>query len=102
MLTRLIIEAYYRLMLTNAPSDTSPPLPPSKLKARRLLLGLSQRSVSLSSKGRLTRDGLSRFETGDAWPNPLQLQALADAYGCSRETICEEAMQAWLSRSERP
>jgi transcriptional regulator with XRE-family HTH domain len=89
-------------MLMNAPADAPPPHPPSKLKARRLLLGLSQRSVALASKGRLTRDGLSRFETGDAWPNPFQMQALADVYACSRETICEEAMQSWLSRSERP
>jgi hypothetical protein len=58
--------------------------------------------VAQASKGRLTRDGLSRFETGDTWPNPLQMQALADVYACSRETICEEAMQAWLNRSEHP
>ena len=89
-------------MLTNAPAAAPTAYPPSKLKARRLLLGLSQRSVAQVSKGRLTRDGLSRFETGDAWPNPLQMQALADVYACSRETICEEAMQAWLNRSERP
>jgi transcriptional regulator with XRE-family HTH domain len=89
-------------MNVNAPADATSAHPPSKLKARRLLLGLSQRSVAQASKDRLTRDGLSRFETGDAWPNPLQMQALANIYSCSRETICEEAMQAWLSRSERP
>jgi transcriptional regulator with XRE-family HTH domain len=89
-------------MIMNAVVDAPTAHPPSKLKARRLLLGLSQRSVAQASKGRLTRDGLSRFETGDAWPDPLQMQALADVYSCSRETICNEAMQAWLSRSERP
>lgn len=89
-------------MLANSPADSPPAQPPSKLKARRLLLGLSQRSVALASKGRLTRDGLSRFETGDAWPTPLQMQALANVYACSRETICEEAMQAWLNRNDRP
>jgi transcriptional regulator with XRE-family HTH domain len=88
-------------MLTNLPADAPHAQPPSKLKARRLLLGLSQRSVAEASKGRLTRDGLSRFETGDAWPNPLQMQALADVYACSRETICQEAMHTWLGQRER-
>lgn len=88
-------------MPTNALANLPPASPPSKLKARRLLLGLSQRDVACASKGRLTRDGLSRFETGVAWPNPLQMQALADVYACSRDTICEEAMHTWLERSER-
>ncbi len=87
-------------MLTNALVDSPPPTPPTRLKARRLLLGLSQREVAQVSKGRLTREGLSRFETGEAWPNPLQMQALADVYDCSREAICAEAMEAWLARSE--
>jgi transcriptional regulator with XRE-family HTH domain len=85
-------------MLTDtALADRPPANPPTKLKARRLLLGLSQRDVACASKGRLTRDGLSRFETGEAWPNPLQMQALADVYSCSRETICAEAIEAWLA-----
>ncbi len=87
-------------MLTNALADSPPANPPSSLKARRLLLGLSQRDVAHASKGRLTRDGVSRFETGDAWPNPFQMQALAEVYACSRATICAEAMQTWLGRSE--
>jgi transcriptional regulator with XRE-family HTH domain len=89
-------------MLKNASADAPPANPPTKLKARRLLLGLSQRDVAHASKGRLTRDGISRFETGDAWPTPLQMQALADIYICSRDTICTEAMQAWLGRRELP
>jgi len=89
-------------MLTTAPADSTPTKPPSSLKARRLLLGLSQRAVAHASKGRLSRDVLSRFETGDAWANPLQMQALADVYACSRDTICAEAMQAWLARNGQP
>ena len=79
-----------------------PGIPPTKLKARRLLLGLKQRDVAQASRGRLTRDAISRFETGEAWPNPLQMQALADVYACPLDTIWKEAMHVWLGRIKAP
>jgi transcriptional regulator with XRE-family HTH domain len=85
--------------MLNSPSNSTRAVPPTKLKARRLLLGLTQRDVAHATKGRLNRDGVSRIESGEAWPNPLQMQSLAVIYGCSWETICAEAMEAWLGRS---
>jgi transcriptional regulator with XRE-family HTH domain len=84
------------------PTPAPPGQQPTKLKARRLVLGLLQKDVARASKGRLTRDRLSRIETGEAWPNPLQLQALADVYACPLTTVCEESVQAWLGRHKAP
>jgi len=75
---------------------------PTKLKTRRLLLGLSQKAVAEASQGRLTREVVARTETGEGWPDPRQLQALADVYACSRGTVCEESMDAWLGRRKAP
>jgi transcriptional regulator with XRE-family HTH domain len=70
--------------------------PPGKLAARRLLAGISQDRVALHVP-EISRDGLSRVETGSRWLTPRQLVGLARFYGVKPGVIAEEALEAWLS-----
>ena len=76
------------------------PVPPSPMALFRVTQGLTQRAVAAQTG--MTRETLSRIESGQVWPNPVRLCELATVYGRSLSDVLQAAADTWLGARRTP